>query len=164
MKKLFYFLALLLFVPVLSSCELCIALVISEFSHIDDGWGVPEHVDKYLDFDEDGGEINAEFKNDYSFYMVLVENDTIYYTLDKSYQEKSMLNGYTFEMNNRYISGHGLTLDGTYSNKLKVELDANTSGKQKYMEVIVGHAYDEEQHIWGPRTVLGIRQKGLVEE
>lgn len=163
MKKLFYFLAWLLMIPMLTSCELYGIWLISELNDVDDGWGVPEHVDKYLDFDEEGGEINAQFENEYSFYMVLVESDTIYCTLDKSYQEKSMQNGYTFEMNNRYISGHGLTLDGTYSTKLKVELDANTSGKQKYMEVIVGHAYDEEKHIWGPRTVLGIRQKGLEE-
>lgn len=163
MKKLFYFLALLLVIPVLTSCDLYCAWLISEFDGIGNGWD-PKPVDKYLDFDENGGEINAEFKKDYSFYMVSIENDTIYYTLDKSYQEKSMLNGYTFEMNNRYISGHGLTLDGTYSTNLKVELDPNTSDKQRYMEVVVGHAYDEERNIWGPRTVLAVRQEASEEE
>lgn len=166
MKKLHYPLALLLFIPVLTSCELYCAWTISSVVDIFDGsgWGVPDRVDRYLDFDEEGGQLKIEFQNDYRFYMVSIENDTIYYTNDKSYQERSMLKGYSFESDRMYISGHGLTLDGTYDKKLKVELDPNTLGKERYMEVFVGHAYDEERNIWGPRSVFAIRQKGVAVE
>ncbi len=167
MKRVFYFLAFILTIPVLTSCDFyCTWAVVDGVrdAFSGKGWGEPPLIDTYLDFDADGGERTAEFKSDYNFYMVMVESDTIYRTLNKTFQEKSMQNGYTFEMNNRYISGHGLTLDGTYTTKLKVKLDPNTSDKPRYMEVCTGHAFDEERGVWGPRSVIAIRQKAKVEK
>ncbi len=162
MKRLFNILTLVLFIPLFSSCDLYCIWLISELDGIGCGWD--DGVDQYLCFDKDGDEDFVTVKKEYKFYMIEVQGDTIYWYGHDSYKQKSIENGYTFESNNRYISGDGLALDATFDSKFMVELTRNPYRYFRHMDVFVVPSHFKTGDSFGGMKYYVITQDYYDEE
>lgn len=127
MKRIHYLLILLLSITTLTSCEI--------FSP--DNETSMKLSEDTLTFYKNGGEQIVKTNTLYNFHMIKVQGDTILWTEDDTYKEKSIQRGYTFERNNIIIKGDGLTLNGHSSTQFQVILSPNTSEETKKIVVVV---------------------------
>ncbi len=163
MKRLFYFLAFVLMIPVLTSCDFyCTWSVVKGVRDAFSGKGWdPDGGIKSVNYVRKECDDFIKIEKEYKLYLVTVQQDTIYWFENDAYQQKSILNGYTFESNNQYISGPWLTLDATYEGKLRINLSENTSDEYRVAEVVLFPNYyqiDGPYPPYGTSEIIEITQ------